>query len=376
MGLIMATGSDMQRVWFDHQIFVMQQYGGVSRYFYELSKALRNHDEIHARIFAPAHINAYLKKEDAGDVLGFHFPFVKKGLRYRPKLLAPMLRLALEIHRPQILHETYYSLNGLHAGKRLKIVTTVHDMVYEKFPGLLDRAPVRVAMKYQAMKRADHVICVSENTKKDLLEFYPEFIDKVSVVHHGAAYVAPLSSGMVDFPEPFILFVGTRTGYKNFGRLVKAIGASAFLKNNFGLVLFGGGKLTGDERAMIRASGMQEQRVLHLSGSDELLSLAYSRATAFVFPSVYEGFGMPLTEAMLHGCPIICSNASCFPEICGSAAEYFDPEEVDAIRSSLENALESPERLAYLARVSRARSGLFSWQKCAQETSRIYKRIL
>lgn len=363
-------------IWFDHQIFSFQQYGGVSRYFYELSKALASQSDMRVQIFAPAHVNAYLRNGDAVGGMAFYAPYPGRGLRFRPRLLGPLLRMALRRYRPDVVHETYYGLDRLHAAKGQRIVTTVHDMVYEKFPAMLDRNSRRIAMKYASIKRADQIICVSENTRKDLLEFYPEFEGKVSVVHHGVSYVQPCEPAEHNFPDPYLLFVGTRSHYKNFERFVCAFGASTFLRNTFGLTFFGGGALTAAEWNTIRAAGISEHRVVQISGSDALLAWVYRQAAAFVFPSVYEGFGMPLTEAMQHGCPVICSDASSFPEICGDAAEYFDPVDVDDIRFTLERVLGCTDCLANLAEASRRRAQNFSWKKCADETSRVYRRLL
>lgn len=367
---------DVPLVWFDHQIFSFQRYGGVSRYFYELSKAINAQSQLRAYIFAPLHANAYLRNEDAGAGLRVYAPYPSRGLRFRPRLMAPLLRLAMRVWRPDVLHETYYGLGHAHLAKGQRVVTTVHDMVYEKFPWLLDRSTERTDMKYASIKRADQIICVSDNTRNDLLDIYPEFTDKVSVVHHGVSCVDPSEDAALHFPEPFLLYVGTRSHYKNFARFIQAIGGSSFLRSTFGLTLFGGGALTKAECSMISAAGIPEQRVLQVSGPDELLSLAYRQATAFVFPSEYEGFGMPLTEAMQHHCPILCSRASCFPEICGDAAEYFDPFDADDIREALERTLASPSRLAELAAAGTQRGRNFSWRKCADETAKVYRNLL
>lgn len=371
-----SSSRQVPLIWFDHQIFSIQRYGGVSRYFYELSKAINEQPDMRTHIFAPLHVNAYLQHDKVSKGMRIHAPYPKRGLRFRPRLLAPLLHLALRVWRPDVLHETYYGLDHTHLAEGQRVVTTVHDMVYEKFPGLLDRSADRIAMKYRSIKRADQIICISDNTRKDLLEIYPEFMDRVSVVHHGVSLAEPSDEAVLKFPEPFLLFVGTRSHYKNFERLVQAIGASTFLRTTFGLTLFGGGPLTMAERSMIRVAGIPEQRILQVSGPDELLSLAYRRATAFVFPSAYEGFGMPLTEAMRHHCPILCSRASCFPEICGDAAEYFDPFDVDEIQDVLERTLASPSRLAELASAGALRGQNFSWRKCAAETAKVYRKLL
>ncbi len=162
--------------------------------------------------------------------------------------------------------------------------------------------------------------------------------------------------------RPFLLYVGLREGYKNFHRLLAAYSRSQLLKRDFDLVCFGGGALGGEERSRARDLGVPTARLRYVSGGDEALAQLYASAAALVYPSVYEGFGIPPLEAMSVGCPVICSNSSSLPEVVGDAAELFDPLDEDQIRSAMERVVMSEGLRKDLSERGRRRCALFSWQ--------------
>ena len=173
-----------------------------------------------------------------------------------------------------------------------------------------------------------------------------------------------------------LLFVGLRGEYKNFDRLVQAVGRSEFLRDNFQIVAFGGGPFSSAERELIDEVHLT-QRVRYVAGDDRDLRARYRSARAFIYPSLYEGFGLPVLEAMGCGCPVICARprADRSEEIAGEAAAYFDPTSVTDMQRILENTLSSPERLADLRAKGAFRHSLFSWEKCAVETLEVYRTI-
>jgi glycosyltransferase involved in cell wall biosynthesis len=260
--------------------------------------------------------------------------------------------------------------------RRTPTVTTLHDMILERFPQHFERAEQQRAERYRALRRAQAIICISDNTRIDLLSTYPEFEGKTRVVWHGVDQTFSTAPRPQARERPYLLFVGTRGGYKNFNPLLRAFGASAKLASSFDLVCFGGGGLQPAERAEAAAAGLREDQLIQLSGSDAELACAYRHARLFVFPSEYEGFGMPLTEAMVQGCPIVCSRASSFPEVAGDAAVYFDPKDVDGLRVALETIALNDQAHSEMAVRSRDRAALFSWARCASETAAVYQRVL
>jgi glycosyltransferase involved in cell wall biosynthesis len=250
-------------------------------------------------------------------------------------------------------------------------------MIHERFPENFSIADPTRREKAAAVSRADHVICISGQTRKDLVEFLDVPPEKTSVVHLGFALTPP---GMRP-PEhetsdrPYLLYVGNRSGYKNFDGLLRAYASSPFLQANFDLVCFGGGEFNARERDAIEKLGSAAPRVRQVRGDDSVLSSFYRQARAFVYPSRYEGFGIPPLEAMSFGCPVACSNISSIPEVVGDAAEMFDPSDADSMREAIERIVTDEARCAELIARGRKRLDVFSWKRCAEQTLDIYRRI-
>ena len=175
--------------------------------------------------------------------------------------------------------------------------------------------------------------------------------------------------------EPFLLYVGNRGGYKNFLRLLEAYGTSPQLKMGYELICFGGGAFHADELETMRTLGLVSGQVSQLGGDDQMLAKLYEHASAFVFPSLYEGFGIPPLEAMSHDCPVVCSNTSSIPEVVGDAGEYFDPADTESMRAAIERIVTSDSHRNLLIAKGRERLKHFSWDRCAIETLDIYRKL-
>jgi glycosyltransferase involved in cell wall biosynthesis len=371
------------RIQFDSQIFCAQNVGGISRYFSCLASQLCTLPDVQPSIVAPLHINAYLEGLPAGLVHGWR-------LRGRSHASAPLRAasilggaIAQYMRPPDIVHRTYY-YPVPPAPRSSRCVITVYDMIHEKFPQDFPSSdPIR-AWKSKAVRRADHIICISQQTRRDLLslESIPE--DRVSVIylsHDSLGEVAGDETEVafrrrkLGFDMPYLLYVGSRTPYKNFRGLLSAYQASRALRASYHLLCFGGGAFTMEELALLSRTGLCDA-VTQISGTDADLAASYRHASLFVYPSLYEGFGLPPLEAMSLGCAVACSNTSSIPEVVGDAAETFDPAEPIAIRESLERVLGSPQRRAELVARGFDRCRLFSWRRCAQETVDVYRRTL
>lgn len=365
------------KIAYDHQIFGWQRFGGVSRYFFELANHLAGAEDgaVQCRIASPFHVNDYLRQAGpALQVMGVHAPAIRRtGRLYRMvnELLAPQF---LRRWRPDILHETYYSRSTV-APKKTAVVVTVHDMIHELFPESFSRWDKTRKEKASAVRRADHVICVSENTRRDLVALLNVDPDKTSVVHHGYELLAG-PTGLRHFREPFLLYVGGRGGYKNFDLLLQAYARTPRLYENFCLLAFGGGPLTRHEKYRINELSKGRWTVRQVGGDDALLADLYESAVAFVYPSLYEGFGIPPLEAMSLGCPVVCSNTSSIPEVVGGAALQFDPCQVDSIADALEAVSFDGGLRERLRQRGYGRISTFSWSRCAQETLNVYRKLL
>jgi glycosyltransferase involved in cell wall biosynthesis len=369
---------------FDAQIFSAQEYGGISRYFCEITQSLSVEKRISARLIAPLYINAYVAKLNQNLVIGFSCPHFLKAIKSKwIKMLRRILGLgigdlALRIYRPDIIHETYYSPVGFGAS-RAKRVLTIYDMIHEKFADQFSPSDKTARYKAIAARRADHVICISESTRNDVINLLHLDPSKVSVTYLGFSALgkASLSLAAIDgVVRPYILFVGNRAGYKNFNALLIAYAKSDLLRDKFQLVCFGGGHFSELEQTEIARLGLKNQDVLHFSGDDQRLSQFYSQAQAFVYPSLYEGFGIPPLEAMANHCPVICSNTSSIPEVVADAGEYFNPYDACSLQLAIERVVSSPLKMDGLRKAGQERLKYFSWDRCAQETLNIYKKLL
>jgi glycosyltransferase involved in cell wall biosynthesis len=277
--------------------------------------------------------------------------------------------------KPDIVHETYYASNSV---AKKNIVLTVYDMIHEIFPDLFSSSDSTSVLKKQAVERASHVVCISEKTKNDLINFFKVDESKISVIYLGLEELFTQSNyfSLKMCNAHFLLYVGLRGGYKNFNKFIIAFTSSKILVQNFNIICFGGGEFNKEERQFLIEKGFSDKNISQISGDDQDLARLYQKASALVYPSLYEGFGLPPLEAMAHNCPVICSNTSSIPEVVGDAAGMFDPYDVESIKNAIERVvLDNSVRNDLITR-GKERVKLFSWDRCARETLDVYRRVL
>jgi len=366
------------RILYDYQAFSRQFYGGISRYFVELARLLSQQSGTEAKILAPLYINHYLKELDTGIASGRQISRVPKAAG---KLLNIYNRVSSRYHaanyHPNILHETYYSRHAIPLHSNQARVVTVYDMIHERFPEYFPGWDKTAAIKHRALLRADHIICISDTTRRDLLDIYDVRADKVSVTHLG--FDSPKVQEIPTEPlidGPYLLHVGIRSGYKNFQRLLQAYASNPELHEKFRLVCFGGGKFTHSEEQQRKALRLNKDRIVWIGGNDGVLMSLYRHAAAFIYPSLYEGFGIPPLEAMAHDCPVICSSGGSIPEVVDYAGEFFDPLDSDAISKAIETVTSSKDRTAELRVLGKQRIRHFAWEQCASSTYAVYSALL
>lgn len=364
------------RLAYDAQVFNFQVFGGISRYFCALAQEVSRVPEVEARIIAPLHINRLLKAQASHLVTGRYVPDLPRTWKARKTLNRLAQPLLMARFAPDIVHETYFSPRPPHRGPA-PTVLTVYDMIHERFPESFAPGDRTAANKAAAVARADHIFCISESTRRDLLEHLRCPEERVSVVYLGCDRLPAPTVAAQDLvgPRPYLLYVGARDSYKNFDGLLRAYAASRLLQSELRLVCLGGGPLTAREQALMAELGLDAGAVTQLGGGDERLAALYRGAVAFVYPSLYEGFGIPPLEAMSVGCPVICSNTSSIPEVVGEAGEYFDPHSVASIRAALERVVGSDARRAALVDLGQRRQSHFSWARCAAETLATYRTL-
>ncbi len=358
------------KVLFDHQTFSLQKFGGISRYFCELMKNLPQ-DIIYENSGLYSN-NIYLQENFKGLYKSFfsgtEFRGKKTAINF-PNKIDSVLKCSKGNY--DVFHPTYYDPYFLKVNKK-PFVLTVHDMAHEKFPAFLKNDPAR-EFKNQLIYKADHIIAISEFTKRELLYFFDKLNpDNISVIYHGNS----LSSDRINVVpslERYLLFTGGRAEYKNFFALINAI-SSILIKYNIRLIC------TGSPFTIAELEHFKEKKiadkVIHQYASDQELFSLYANAIAFIFPSFYEGFGIPILEAFAASCPVVLSSASCLPEIAGDAALYFDPQNTDEMANAIERTVTDSNLRAALIEKGNERLKLFNWSESAMLTAGVYKGLV
>ena len=365
----------MIKLAYDYQAFTLQKYGGISRYLYELASAIARNNDFDVNVYAGLYQNKYLLADRSNlNIKGWQTLNLPIPRRVLAVINNQLNKLSFGMDLPDIIHETYY-LQHSNAPTQSKIVLTVYDMIHEK---IIDPEIGRdfIKIKSHSIQRADRIICISENTRKDLLELFDLDPNIVTTVHLGYSPLKVKDPSPI-IKEPYLLYVGDRESpYKNFNNLLHAYANSKQLQNCFKLVCFGSKSFSSVEIETISNLGIDSENIVHYAGDDLILANLYSHSSLFVYPSRYEGFGIPPLEAMSLDCPVACSNVSSIPEIVGDAGEYFDPDRVDSIVEAIEKVVFSTYRSKELKDKGEKRIEQFSWDKCAAETSLVYRSLM
>jgi len=278
-----------------------------------------------------------------------------------------------------VVHHLFYVIP---LASSVPFVVTIHDTLYSHFPGLLPRwrRPVyRFLMRY-AMARSRRVICTSESTARDVVRFFPNApASKMRVVHNGVeSRFAPrevpdprAGRASLGLPEAYVLYVGNHRGHKNLERLIHAFAAvKAEVPHALVLTPPAG---RGAERTLraVADAGVAD-RVLFRNMPDEELPIVYALADVFVYPSLYEGFGLPPLESMACGTPVVTSNVSSLPEVVGEAAVLVDPTSIEEIAGAIRRVICDKDLAGDLRSRGVERARLFSWESAARRTLEIY----
>jgi len=356
------------KILYDYQIFHSQKFGGISRYFYELYKGL-NEDklvDITSNISILSTENHYLNNSN------FSNKYFKRVFKYINHLYSSY---KLKSNNYDIFHPTYYNDYFLNKIGDTPFVLTIHDMIHEIYAGeYFNEDDPTIKKKKVLAEESSKIIAISKNTKKDIIEYLNIPENKIEVIYHGYSGINNQNYRPL-IKNDYLLYVGNRNGYKNFNFFLRAI--SNILLENQNLVLFcaGGGNFDNDELRLIEKFNLKE-KVIQKNVSDEELASLYSNASAFIYPSLYEGFGIPILEAFSYGCPAIISNSSCFPEVAEEAAEYFNPFELDSLKSSIEKVIYDQNSRDKLIAKGYEQLKKFTWEKTVSQTLEIYKSLV
>ncbi|MEG6522890.1 glycosyltransferase family 4 protein [Desulfotomaculum sp. 1211_IL3151] len=287
-------------------------------------------------------------------------------------------------------HDLYHEPNYVPRAFSGKTVITIHDMSHRLFPQYHPWKRV-LKLKYyeRTMRRATKIITVSQNSKNEILDILKVPEEKVAVIYEGALDIyrplklsEPLTGEVRELyklPEQFILYVGTIEPRKNLARLIEAFWMYKQQRKSSGVKLvLAGGKGWLYENIFNRVRELKMEKDVHFTGyvNDEHLPLLYNMALAFVYPSIYEGFGLPPLEAMSCGTPVITSNTSSLPEVVGDAGIRVNPHQTEQLAEAIHKVLDTEAVRAELSQRALLQAAKFSWEKCARETLQIYRECL
>lgn len=362
------------RVLYDGEKFETQTAGGISAYFGQLISHLP--DGVEATIALRQAVSLYLPDQDHAKRI--------RPRAFRSKLLSwwaerATFGAALRSGRYDLIHPTYYRTVMIDDVSRLpgRVALTVHDMVHEIFHDRIDPYGTHAAIKRRAIDRADAIICVSENTKRDLQRFYRVPDDRISVI-----YEAPVvdATGEADSEEPvpelYFLYVGSRdAAYKNFALALDGIAALTGRFPDLRLLVVGSPFEDVDRQEIGRRN--LADRVVHLGHlSTARLAGVYRGSLALLYPSLYEGFGIPPLEAMACGTPVIASSVASLPEVVGDAGFLIETGKPDDFVDAMTLVLTDERERQRIVELGRRRVGMFNWTKTAAETASVYRSLL
>lgn len=356
------------KILFDYQAFT-QRYGGISRYHIELIKGLPKHN-FHVDIPKIISENAYL------EALDIHCQKRRIWVpsKFRAAVTAKMNQIICKnAYRKQkfdIFHPTFVNPYYDKIKSTKPLVITVHDLIQEKTQRY--DAGITSRRRKRQLEKADAIICVSQQTKDDLLHFYPQFFDKkITVIYHGADLSTPVFSNDRAIQYPYILYVGSREGYKNFDNFIKAF---SLLPKDIHLICTGH-QFNNTELIKINELSLQN-RVHQIFVSDKELVNLYHYAKVFVYPSTMEGFGIPILEAFRCKCPVIASDIKCFHEVGDNAVTYFDPNDIEAISYTIKDFLFDSYKRNRSIKLGQERLKLFSWENSVKNHANLYNELI
>lgn len=371
------------RILLDPQIFNDQKYGGISRYYTEIFSRLNQQKGIDIELPILTADNVYLHNsqlfsERHKKALSLLKMVNSLGISIRKvirKKNVKKTQKALQQQDFDVFIPTYYNPYFLESIGNKPFVLTVYDMIHELFSEYFSEDDTTRANKLVLMEKSAKIIAVSENTKKDILKLYPHLdASKIEVIHHGSSIKIDKNI-QLELPEKYILFVGVRNSYKNFIFFINSI--HQLLKNDpeLQVVCAGGGDFNDEEKQLFHQLDIVNQ-VQFRNFKDNELGTYYQNALCFVFPSMYEGFGIPVLESMAAGCPIVLTNNSSFPEVAGEAGVFFELNNGDDLKNKIRSLIENENLRKEYSAKGYEQIKKFDWDNAAQQCLQLYQKAI
>jgi glycosyltransferase involved in cell wall biosynthesis len=371
------TNKNTMKILYDHLCF-SEKYGGVSKYF---TKMIHNLPvEVQYDVAVKYTNNEYIKELSLIGVKRIieNISFIGK-MRIFSLINKPYSIRKIKQSDYDIYHQTHYNPYGYKYLPINKVsVTSIYDMNFfmipEAYKGYKYTKSLINWQKYSANK-ADKIIAISENTKKDIINIWNFPEKKIKVIYLGIEnFELDNYNKKRLISKPYILFVGQRSYQKNFNSFLKTFKIISQKTHDL-LLVCTGNPFSRKEKQIIYQMGLAE-KIIQISADEKKMVNLYYNAELFVYPSLYEGFGMPILEAMSCHCPVICSGNSCFPEIAGDAALYFDPYNIESMTETTRKLLDDSGIKKKLVESGIKRIKYFSWEKCAKEHRDTYLSLL
>jgi glycosyltransferase involved in cell wall biosynthesis len=375
----------IMKIIFDNQIFNSQKFGGISRYHAELMSGLYDIGvDYCCNLKYTSNVHAIERNLYSKSLKKFNycnFPFLQR-LSSKSNINSNFEKYN-SLPEFDLFHPTYYSAEFLPFLKSTPFVLTVHDMIHEKYLNNYFQFNHEDSLNKKILiECAKSIIAVSHATKKDIIEIYPHLDpDKITVIHHGNNFYNISDNVIIlkhqhNFPfKDYILYVGNRKYYKNFFPFIKSI-QHYVKKNKLPILCAGGSDFDSFELSYIKKLNLDEfikhTPIISENHKYEL----YKNALAFVFPSIIEGFGMPILEAFSANCPVILSDIPCFNEIANDAATYFNISSPESIYKAFDLVLFDKNYRLDKLYLARKRISNFTWSDSVQLHLSFYEKIV
>jgi glycosyltransferase involved in cell wall biosynthesis len=352
---------------------------GIGWYLYHLLHEIAKHEDVELFLFGDARLTdigpqMYAAVPPNAHLCTFDFRGRGRISRAERAITAAAYVLWMKLIACDVMFGANYFLPRLMSAVARRRVITIHDLTYKRFPDLLQKETLHnlEAHMPREIAAADAIICVSESTRRDLLDFYQVDPRRAITIHSGVA--VPTANRQPPIANRYILFVSTIEPRKNLGVLLDAFDRLK-ARGGYDGALVVVGRVGWKSEAIARRLRRPDIHHLDYLGAEELAAV-YRGAEMFVFPSIYEGFGFPLLEAMAHGVPAIAARSSSLPEIAGDAALYFDPGDPRELERQIERVLREPDLRRDLIARGRQRAATFRWDVAAERTLEVLRRAV